>query len=599
MNLQKYKVQDPITWCENNITLDYGKFRRENHPLLLKPLGAISGMRGGIVGLIGSVQHIKTLTAQLWHLYALHTDPKRAAIYDLTDGALREFSDDKFTPLIDNTPAILDTIPKQAYRRTKYYTSTPYGFIRLLSVNILANRNSKTLERVSADESWDYEQNWIDQIRDRMSASPWSWQMFLPTSGQTAGSELDDLWERSTQMVWHVPCDCCGEMIPYIWQMPKEGDEVPVGGMRWAAKEDYIKDGVINFTKLRESVYYECQKCGGRMEADLGRMDARNREGDYIQTNPDGDPKIDFYHYNALAHFPWQDLVEQWKNALIFRDRGKLSGLENFVRKRLAQKWNEGDYITKDIQFDGEGEYNLLEPWEHPGEGFKFCTVDVQKDHFYFVIREWAILNGVLYTRLIDRRKVVSTGEIKDACDMWKIPQGGLNSDVGCRVFLDGNYNTVQVQRIASKNGWMVFRGRNAKDFRHEDGIRRIYSDMQFIDVGEGTVETGQKFVGQFWFSEGEARNRLSLIRSIKDHNGDPVWTYPKDAGEVYIRQINAWSKISKEKPDGSIVFDWINRDPNFDHFYDCEKSQLVCAAMAGLVGSSSVEDEKSEEFEK
>jgi hypothetical protein len=59
-------------------------------------------------------------------------------------------------PLIDNTDKITQLIPNEPRRRTKFYTSIPHGFIRLLSAGILANRNSKTLERITADESWAY-----------------------------------------------------------------------------------------------------------------------------------------------------------------------------------------------------------------------------------------------------------------------------------------------------------------------------------------------------------------------------------------------------------------------------------------------------------
>ena len=98
--LSKYKTINPVDWCERNITLDYGTFKAANHPLLVEPLQELAKSRGKTVGLIGSVQHIKTLLAQLWQLYGLQIEPSRAAMYDLTEAALKEFSDDKFTPLM-------------------------------------------------------------------------------------------------------------------------------------------------------------------------------------------------------------------------------------------------------------------------------------------------------------------------------------------------------------------------------------------------------------------------------------------------------------------------------------------------------------------
>ena len=589
--LDKYRKVDASKWCSRNISLDYGKFIAAWHPLMIEPLRALSNSRGKVIGLIGSVQHIKTLTAQLWHLYSLQVEPGRAAMYDLTEAALKEFSDDKFTPLIDSTDAVLRLIPNQPYRRTKFFTSTNYGAIRLLSANVLAARNSKTLERISADEAWAYGENWLDQIKDRMSSYTWSWQMFLPTSGQTKGSELDNMWDRSQKKTWHVQCDCCGEYIPYIWRQKAVGDNIPVGGMRWAASEEYTNsDGHIDFTKLAASVYYECQLCGGKMEADTAKQKVRNTTGKYVALNPEGDENLDFYHYNAMAHVSWQNLVEQFKLAQIDRERGSLDALENFVRKRLAESWDSAQYVSADVQATAAGGYNLKTKWDANNQ-FIFCTIDVQKDHYYYVIRSWAIVDGTLRSRLLDCNKVITTAEIAEACDFWKIPQNALGSGGACRVFLDGNYNTNQVQRIALENNWMVFRGDAAKDYMNSDGFRRIYSDLKPVDAYDGTAISRGARVGQFFFSKQSAKNRLSLMRSLTDHKGEPIWTHADDAGAMYERQINAWAKIAKSKPDGSVYYDWINRDKHNDHYFDCEAMQVVCAAMCKTLGTETIQN--------
>ena len=589
---------DPVEWIESCVQLDYGYFKRHHHPLIVEPLRMAAASRGVVVGLIGSVQHIKTLTAQLLHLYGLATSPCNAAFYDLTQDALREFSDDKWTPLVDSTNAITRLIPDQTYRKTKFYTSTPYGYVRLLSAGVMANRNSKTLERITADESWAYkdEEGWLSQIRDRQSSFNWQWQMFLPSSGQTAGSQLDEMWQRSTQRTWHVKCDCCGEEIPYIWKLPAINGKVPPGGIRYAStKEITDEEGTIDWVKLRESVYYQCQLCEGRMDWNAADQDRRNQSGRYIQMSENGDPSYEFFNYNAIAHAPWPELITKWKEATIARSRGDLSKLENFVRKQLAEAWNESDYMSDEVQENARGGYLLGEKWEPEGgdDPLLFLTCDVQKDHYYVVVRAWCVINGVLQSRLIEREKVVSVGAIRDLADKWQITQNGIR---GSRVFMDGNYNTGQVQRIAADNGWMVFRGDKAMDFRHQDGLRRIYSDVQYIDIGEGTREAkGGRYAGQVRFSKHSALNRLSLIRSIKTEDDKMVWTYADNAGSVYERQINAWHRISKTAPDGKRFYDFINRDSKDDHYGDAEQQQVVCAAMAGLVGVSGADNSEND----
>ena len=577
MKITDYKPISPRKWCERNTSLDYGAFDMANHPLMREPLETLATTRGKYVGLIGSVQHIKTLTAQLWQLYGLATDPARAAMYDLTESALKEFSDDKFTPLIDSTEAITRLIPNQLYRKTKFYTSTNYGAIRLLSANVLASRNSKTLERVSADESWAYGENWLDQIKDRTSSFAWSWQMFLPSSGQTKGGELDAMWQRSTQKRWHVKCDCCGDLIPYIWRAPAVGDAIPVGGMRWAAKADYMDGDAIDWDALKDSVFYECQLCGGRNEPGIAAQKRRNESGKYIATNPKGSAEFEFFNYNAMAHIPWPSLVEQFKLANIARKRGNLEPLENFIRKRLAEPWSEADYMSADISHSAAGGYQLGELMDAQ-KSLMFVGVDVQKDHYYFAIRQFAMIDGKLRSRLIDRGKVSTEYEIEEACNRFDIPQNPWGYP-GCRVFIDGNYNTAQVQRLAAEMGWIVLRGEPAKDFKAPDGSRQIYNQPQRIDADEGTGNAGRRFCKQIQFSKQSAKNKLSLLRGLKDNKGLPLWTHSDDAGAQYDAQINAWAKIVKTRPDGSTYHDWINTNRD-DHYYDCEVMVALAESM-------------------
>ena len=78
-DLLKLTQPDPVDWCERNIQLDYGKFDAAKHPLMSEPLRSAANMRAGMTGLIGSVQHVKTLCAQLLQLYTAQTTPSRQA----------------------------------------------------------------------------------------------------------------------------------------------------------------------------------------------------------------------------------------------------------------------------------------------------------------------------------------------------------------------------------------------------------------------------------------------------------------------------------------------------------------------------------------
>tara|TARA_B100000749_G_scaffold280793_1_gene278819 strand:+ start:1848 stop:3638 length:1791 start_codon:yes stop_codon:yes gene_type:complete len=589
VNLLKLKTVDPVVWCERNIQLDYGKFDSKKHPLMLEPLRAGARMRGGMVGVIGSVQIFKTLLAEILHLYRAHAAPARAAHYDLTLAAVKSFSEDKFQPLLKNTKVVMNVIFKDRKSQTTYYTAMPFGFIRLASANILAHRNSKTFEFITLDESWDYEPSWIKQIRDRTTSYTWSWSIYLATTGQTLGTELDDLWNESTQRTWHVKCDHCHNEIPYVWSS-KDGDY----NLKFATGEEARnKDGGINYDNIRASVGYKCQECGEIMPYNAADVDRRNLAGRYIQMNPDGDPKIDFYHYNALARDSWIDLAVIWTQATASKNRGSLDDLENFVRKRLCEPWDEIKHVAVSDDIESKGDYDLGTTW--PDALHTFCTIDVQKDHFYIVIRAWA---RNAKSRLIHAEKCVSDLHIVEICEKWGLLQGGIDPEQGgCQVFVDGNYNHVEVERISAKNGWLVLRGEDCKLFRHDDGTYKIYSSIQYLDTWQGTdIKSGAvKYCGQFRYSVPQTRLRLSTLRGMLEP--EQLWTYAQDVGDSYVKQLNSWIQIAKEDPrTGRTFYDFKRAHGRHDHYYDCERMQIVCAAMAGLIGKDIItEDEKNE----
>ena len=249
-----------------------------------------------------------------------------------------------------------------------------------------------------------------------------------------------------------------------------------------------------------------------------------------------------------------------------------LDELENIVRKRFCQPWDETKYIAVSNEVESAGDYELGDPW--PEASHYFCTVDVQKDHYYMVIRAWA---RNAESRLIFAKKVVSDMHIVEECERWGIAQDGIDpAGKGCQVFVDGNYNTAEVQRICAKNGWMVLRGNNCKPFRHPDGTairciasHPVHDTWQGTNDGDGAV----KYCIQFWYAENEARCAWQHCAACR---AEALWTHSNNAGINYLNQLNSWARIAKTNPkDGSVYYDWKQTARN-DHLYDCEKMQLV-----------------------
>ena len=119
---------------------------------------------------------------------------------------------------------------------------------------------------------------------------------------------------------------------------------------------------------------------------------------------------------------------------------------------------------------------------------------------------------------------------------------------------------------------------------------------MQWFDPCKGTdIKTGAvKSCGQFRYSGPETRLRLATLRSMDEPR--QLWTHARDVGINYINQLNSWIQVAKEDPrSGRVYYDFQRARGRADHYYDCERMQLVCAAMAGLIGQDVTRAEESE----
>ena len=109
----------------------------------------------------------------------------------------------------------------------------------------------------------------------------------------------------------------------------------------------------------------------------------------------------------------WKKLVLEWLKAIEEKKKGNIEPTKAFIMKRLAQVWNEEVDLKADWQIldDRKAAYDPEDEWEE--EFRRFLTVDMQKDHFWYVCRAWA-KGGA--SRLIEFGKFRAFDEIDDLC---------------------------------------------------------------------------------------------------------------------------------------------------------------------------------------
>lgn len=581
----RFKTIGIVEWAEKNITAEYGPYDPKKHPGMKEVMHAAATMRGGIVGILGPTQVWKSFISQILVMYLACVRPQRIGMYDLTNDGISQFYGEKFSPLIQSTEQFKSKIPQVPGALGSHSLKTLCASILSLSQGPLTSRNSKSFQTVVADESWAYKSGVLDQIKDRTKSHQGKYLMYLPSTGATENTKLDEWWNQSTQMTWHVPCEKCGEYFPYTWKTTEDKEGVPQpGGMKWAPKHEWCsEDGKHqDILYVKNSARYECPHCGHLHEYSKVLQNEMNLKGKYISMNPNGDPKLDFYHINAMATQEWPDLVQEFISAKNALNIGDLGGLENFVRKSLAEVWRM-EHIPDQEATDNVGDYYIADEWNPAGKVVDLMTVDVQKDHFYAVIRRWNWDGKFIRSRLLHAGKFWSIDHVVDMADKFNIPHNYKSKQV--RIGIDTGYNVPLVEKICMEYNLLRIRalGGVAKDFKWNDGKSHMVSGTEYLNVSQGTSNVAG-YIPLIKFYKRRGLEKWFLLKGNKDDEDQSTWTIPKDASKEYKEQLGVYIRIQKTGKDGGIHYDFQNRKPKDDHYSDCEIMQLAMIAKLGWI---------------
>jgi hypothetical protein len=564
-------------------------------PWIAEPLEYMDRVRAAIFLMKASVQSYKSTAAELFNARQIALNPGRALWYFPTGDAGKDFAQEKWKKLIDACPAIQRVLYDSPHKNTTLALDLPFGHFRMVSANVEGDRNSKSARDITCDEAWEYEPGWLTDIQARYTSYENEYRLIIPTSGEDLGSEVSDIWTESDQRTWHSRCpQCHADFIPdfrFLHELDRPG------GLRFDRSEAVLHaDGSVNTTALAATVRLQCPHCRHEhpfTPALQKHLNTPAHGARHLPLNPKPKERVHAWNWNALVNLGWPTLAELQLKAELAQARGDLSKLEVFVRKRAARAWSEAAYIKIKTGTDEErGDY-ALSATPLPDALFHTMLVDVQQDHFWYRVRAWF---SDVSSKLLACGKVVSSLQLRQIQHQYGIKDHGgdirFDEDAAqwvfgkpCQVYLDGNYNPAMVRRLAASYNWCVLRGEDCKEFLHKDGFYKIYSEIRAIDAFEGTVHNGSRYVAEIRFSNNAARNRFALLRSIDAPKR--LWTYAKDAGETYVKHLNAWVRVEKKNKAGiTLGYEWRQVADRDDLFW-CEKADIVVASMAGLIGVS------------
>lgn len=585
-----------LQWARKCVTINDAPFDPDEFPWLKEIAETIDSVRGGAFMLKFPPQVFKSLFGQLHLARCVAVEPCPSLWYAVTGAEAGTFSDSKLSRLLETCPPIQrKRFIDPDNRGGKTIFKQPDMVFEMLGADNQNHRNSKSARNIYLDESWQYEPGALAEIFKRSLSYETSRRLIMMTTGPSAEDETDVEWEKSTKSEWRCVCPTCDALVPLVF-----GEAEDDHGIKWESNENTREpNGRWKVQSAAKTTEWVCPACKGRHRYSVQlqrRMNDPKRGAKYVQTNPTPSKNCFGWTAESVVFRNWESIVEEWLTACNAKKLGSMEGVEEFIRKNRVRSWDPSRFLKQNrtIPF---GDYNMGDPWpdvgtDENGHEMVFMTCDVQKDHFWVVIRAWSNKPATwAQSRLVHFQKAHSVGELEDIRKRFKVQSH--------HVTMDCKWNDQAVYQWCHKYGYIAFAGIDVRSnsFLHSDGVRRIYDEPRMMDAFAGKAEAGHAFSVRIQFSSIAGKFRLEMTRQSRDTAGKPAWTVARDAPEEYLKQAFAEIMVRKRNPKGGWRTEFKDITNGENHAFDMESVQCVVASIKGILGAEAlVEQEEDKE---
>ena len=433
------------------------------------------------------------------------------------------------------------------------------------------NVESESVRRQVNEELHEWEAGRKGLAAQRVRAHWDSFVLNLSTGG-TKGDQLYQCWQQGGRQRWMVPCPECGK-YQALFQKREEGK---AGGLVYDGDTCKQPDGRYNYDELAESLHYECEYCLTKIPDERGIRRSMAERGKWSRPE-DGSSLLEAsYQMEAVSVYwvPWLSLIKDHHRGVSALRHGDIEPLKTHIQRNEGGFWDPEDRPIQGVVELSDG-LLMGEPMED--RAFRIMTIDVQKDHFWAVVRDWSKESD---SRLLVADQFSSYLELET-----------MRKELQIRapfVFIDSGYKATEVYRICAKYNWTPIKG-EAKDYylhpvidrkdRKLGTVRRIYSEPTEIDPWEGTIEGGRVVIMLLRYSKQGIRDRLDYLRA-----GGARWEVPEDVGMDYRAQMEAEELQEQHSAHGDVYWVWVTVKRK-NHLFVCEAYQVLAASIAGLSG--------------
>lgn len=300
-----------------------GRWRTHRNPPLREPMDCMSA-RSTVkdVVLMFPIQIGKTEVAINTLGYTMDHHPGPVMVCLPGENSLAKWVEQKLNPMLEETPAAKRALTSVASRdaaNRRTFKDFSGGQLYIEHAGTPSRLKSTTVRTLLVDELDEFAATLttgddpVDMLEGRTSAFPATYKrLYISTPGVQGVSRIEQLWLKSDQRRYYVPCPDCGHEQPLEWR-----------GLHWPPDAG--------------ECWYVCRECGVviREHQKTGLIAA----GRWVAENPGS--RIRGYHLNCL-YYPiglgprWLDLVAKWREA-----QADPAKLKTFTNDRLAEPWED------------------------------------------------------------------------------------------------------------------------------------------------------------------------------------------------------------------------------------------------------------------
>jgi phage terminase large subunit GpA-like protein len=518
------------------------------------------------------------LTALVSYIACMSPSPLMIACPD--QASAHEYYKTKLEPALESCSAVSDRLlPKRDRNMELVDLGDMWVYFGWSGAKRTLSARSIRFLYVTELGLWSYtkdrEGDPLKMARDRTKAFP-NRVIFIEGKPTIKGEcRLTDAYNESDQRTYHVPCPHCGE-----YQVLRLGTYGIRGGLRWEKLSDGHSDPLL----ARRTAFYECEHCVGRIE-DRHKLSimlprgiwARRGMGVRVDGSITGEPenpgRIAGFHLNSLysSLLSFGEVAEEFVRA----SHGSIMDLQAYVNSWLAEAFElRGKRFDLDDVLSHRCEH---QPNHVPDKDSRLvCTVDVQKDCLYYVIRAWGP-NGnswlIRYGQLPRDDQSDFAKLLELLSHAYRGPEGS-EFRVGL-VLIDSGYAARQseVYEFCQANQWpkcIPCRG------RPQSGSRNQTSILHCSKVPDRDLD--------LWWVDAQQGNNQLFDRRFLVKVGDPgYWALHSETGADYAKHFLSVTRSEEENRktgQRQIVWRQVSRD---DHYLDCERAQEAAAFHYGF----------------